>query len=198
VACIIGTNAAPHNPVKKKLLAGQPVFGAFGWEFLVAGLPQIVKSAGAEFLVLDMEHAGTTYDQTKTQAALCRGLEVIPLVRIPTYQYQFVARALDVGALGIMVPMVETAAQARDIVSWTQYPPLGRRGAVLGGAHDDYTGGSVREKFEQANQRCLVMVQVETTVGVANVDEIAAVPGVDCICTGLSRSLQLSGRAGRV
>ena len=63
------------NPVKQKLLKGQPVFGAFGWEFLVPGLPQIVRSCGAEFLLIDMEHAGTNYDQIKTQAALCRGID---------------------------------------------------------------------------------------------------------------------------
>ena len=50
------------NPVKKKLLAGQPVFGSFGWEFLVPGLPQIVKAAGAEFLIMDMEHSGAGYE----------------------------------------------------------------------------------------------------------------------------------------
>jgi len=131
-----------------------------------------------------MEHSGAGIDTIKQQVAYCRGLSIVPIVRVPTYQYQFVARVLDVGALGVMVPMVETAQQARDIVSWSQYPPKGRRGAVLGAAHDDYTGGAVPPKFEQANQRCLLIVQVETDIGVANVDEIAAVPGVDCICTG--------------
>ena len=94
------------NPIKKKLLAGKPVFGAFGWEFLVPGLPQIVKSAGAEFLLLDMEHAGTNYDQIKTQAALCRGIDVVPMARVPANQYQYISRALDVGCMGIMAPMV--------------------------------------------------------------------------------------------
>jgi len=172
------------NPLKTKLQRGEPAYGLFAFEFFTPGLAQAAQEAGAEFILFDMEHSGAGIDTIKQQMACCRGLTVVPLVRVPTYQYQFVARALDVGALGIMVPMVETAEQARDIVSWTQYPPRGRRGAVLGAAHDDYTGGSVPEKFQQANQRCLVMVQVETERGVAHVDEIAAVPGVDCICTG--------------
>ena len=58
-----------RNPVKEKLLAGKPVFGTFGWEFLVPGLPQMVKAAGAEFLLLDMEHAGTSYETLKDQVA---------------------------------------------------------------------------------------------------------------------------------
>ena len=74
------------NPVKKKLLAGKPVFGTFGWDFLTPALPQIAKSAGAEFLLMDMEHNGANYDMIKTQAALCRGLDLVPMARAPTNQ----------------------------------------------------------------------------------------------------------------
>ena len=172
------------NPLKDKLLRGENSFGLFAFEFFTPGLAQIAREAGAEFVLLDMEHSGAGIDTIKQQVAYCRGLDVIPLVRVPTYQYQFVARALDVGALGVMLPMVETAEQARDIVSWTRYPPAGRRGAVLGAAHDDYTGGVPREKLERANQRCFLMLQIETEVGLENVEEIAAVPGVDCLCIG--------------
>ena len=135
-------------------------------------------------MLFDMEHSGAGIDTIKQQVAYCRGLDIVPLVRAPTYQYQFVARVLDVGALGVMLPMVETAEQARDIVSWTRYPPAGRRGAVLGAAHDDYTGGAARDKLERANQRCLLMLQIETEIGLENVEKIAAVPGVDCLCIG--------------
>ncbi len=172
------------NPLKVKLQRGENSYGLFAFEFFTPGLARAAQEAGAEHILLDMEHSGAGIDTIKQQIAYCRGLDIVPLVRVPTYQYQFVARALDVGALGIMVPMVETVEQAKDIVSWTQYPPRGRRGAVLGAAHDDYTAGSVREKFEQANQRCLLMLQIETEVGLSHVEEIAAVPGVDCICTG--------------
>lgn len=172
------------NPVKAKLQRGESSYGLFAFEFFTPGLARAAQEAGAEHMLLDMEHSGAGFDTIKQQIAYCRGLDIVPMVRVPTYQYQFVARALDIGALGIMVPMVESAAQARDIVTWTHYPPRGRRGAVMGAAHDDYTGGSVREKFEQADRRCLVIAQVETEVGVAHVDEIAAVPGIDCICTG--------------
>jgi 2-keto-3-deoxy-L-rhamnonate aldolase RhmA len=172
------------NTVKQKLLAGEPVFGTFGWEFLVAGLPQIAKSAGAEFLLLDMEHSGVTYDQIKTQMALCRGLDLVPMVRVPTNQYQYISRALDVGAMGIMAPMVNTAEEAELIVSCTRYPPRGRRGAAFGFAHDDYLGGDVAEKIRIADERTLVMCLIETAQGIENVDRIAAVPGVDVLWLG--------------
>jgi 2-keto-3-deoxy-L-rhamnonate aldolase RhmA len=172
------------NPLKTKLQRGENSFGLFAFEFFTPGLAQVAKEAGAEFILLDMEHSGAGIDVMKQQIACCRGLDIAPLVRVPTHQYHFVARALDAGAHGIMVPMVETADQARDIVRWSQYPPVGRRGAVLGAAHDGYTGGNAREKLSALNERCLVMLQVETEIGVTNVEQIAAVPGVDSICIG--------------
>ena len=181
------------NPLKSKLLRGENSFGLFAFEFFTPGLAQIAREAGAESVLFDMEHSGAGIDTIKQQVSYCRGLDIVPLVRVPTYQYQFVARALDVGALGVMLPMVETMEQARDIVSWTQYPPAGRRGAVLGGAHDDYSGGPAREKLERANQRCLLMLQIETEIGLENVEKIAAVAGVDCLCIG---SMDLSNFLG--
>jgi 2-keto-3-deoxy-L-rhamnonate aldolase RhmA len=141
------------NPVKSKLLAGQPVFGTFGWEFLVPGLPQIVKAAGAEFLLIDMEHSGTHYETLKSQAAECRGIDLVPMARVATNQYQYISQALDVGCMGIMVPMVGSAEEAEFIVSCTRYPPIGRRGAAFGFAADDYHGGSVADKIRIANER---------------------------------------------
>jgi len=159
------------NPLKTKLQRGENSFGLFAFEFFTPGLAQAAGEAGAEFILLDMEHSGAGIDVMKQQIAYCRGLDIAPLVRVPTNQYHFVARALDAGAHGIMVPMVETADQARDIVRWSHYPPNGRRGAVLGAA-------------QALNERCLVMLQVETEIGVTNVEQIAAVPGVDSICIG--------------
>jgi 2-keto-3-deoxy-L-rhamnonate aldolase RhmA len=172
------------NPVKKKLLAGQPVFGTFGWEFLVPGLPQIARSAGAEFLIMDMEHNGTSYEHIKAQAEMCRGIGIVPMARVATTQYQYISRALDVGCMGVMVPMVGSAEQAEYFVSCTRYPPHGRRGAAFGFTHDDYEGGDIAEKIRIANERTLVMCLIETEEGIKNVDKIAAVPGVDVLWLG--------------
>lgn len=187
------------NPLKTRLLGGASGYGLFAFEFFTPGLAQIARQAGAEFILFDMEHSGVGIEVIKQQMAYCRGLEIAPLVRVPTGQYHFIARALDTGALGVMVPMVETAQQARDIVTWSRYPPRGRRGAVLGAAHDDYTGGPMKDEFALANERCLLMLQVETEAGVANVEEIASVPDVDCISIGyadLSNFLGVPGELG--
>jgi 2-keto-3-deoxy-L-rhamnonate aldolase RhmA len=172
------------NPVKQKLMAGKPVFGTFGWEFLVPGLPQIVKTAGAEFLLMDMEHNGIGFDAIKAQCEMCRGIDVVPMARIGYNQYNYISRALDVGCMGIMAPMVSSAEEARFIVSCTRYPPEGRRGAAFGFAHDDYVGGPVADKIRKAHERTLVICLIETEQGIRNIDAIAAVPGVDVLWLG--------------
>ncbi len=172
------------NPVKTTLAAGGRACGAMVFEFFSPGMPQICRNAGAEFVLYDMEHTGLSFETLKTQVALCRGLSLVPMVRVPRGEYHFIARALDVGALGVMVPMVGTAEEAASIVACTRYPPQGRRGAAFGFAHDDYEGGDVVAKIAAIHERTLVMPQIETTEGLANVETIAAVPGVDVLWLG--------------
>ncbi len=172
------------NPVKSTLASGGRAFGAMIFEMFSPGLPQICKNAGADFVLYDMEHSGLEFESLKLQFALCRGLGLAPMVRVPRGEYHFIARALDVGAMGIMVPMVDTVQEAEYIVSCTRYPPAGRRGAAFGFAHDDYRGGDVVAKMEAIHERTLVIAQIETAAGLAQVESIAAVPGVDALWLG--------------
>jgi 2-keto-3-deoxy-L-rhamnonate aldolase RhmA len=173
-----------HNPVKQTLASGGRAFGAMVFEFFSPGLPQICKNAGAEYVLYDMEHSGLDFETLKTQFALCRGLDLVPMVRVPRGEYQFIARALDIGAMGIMVPMVGSKEEAEHIVSCTRYPPLGRRGAAFGFAHDDYQGGDVAAKITALHQRTMVIPQIETVEGLEAAEAIAAVPGVDALWLG--------------
>ena len=111
------------NLVKQKLAAGEPVLGSMVFEFFTPGIARICANAGAEFVMYCMEHTGAGYETLKPQFALCRALGIAPLVRVPATEYHFVARALDIGALGVMVPLVDTREQAERIVSFTRYPP---------------------------------------------------------------------------
>lgn len=187
------------NSVKRKLAAGGTALGAMVFEFLSPGLPQIARNAGAEFLLYDMEHTGLGFETLKTQVALCRGLDVVPMARVPRGDYHFIARALDVGAFGVMVPMVGTAAEAEHIVACTRYPPAGHRGAAFGFAHDDFQGGDLAAKMRALHDRTLVIVQIETAEGLGNVEAIAAVPGVDVLWIGqfdLTNFLGIPGEFG--
>jgi 2-keto-3-deoxy-L-rhamnonate aldolase RhmA len=168
------------NPVKEKLQKGGVAIGTFAMEFATPGLMQICKAAGAEFAFIDMEHSGLGINDIKQQMAYARGVGIVPMVRVPAAQYHFIARVLDAGAMGVMVPMVETVEQAQLIVQSTRYPPKGRRGAVFGGSHDDYTGGDIVAKMQGVHARTFVVCQIETERGLENVDAIVGTDGVDC------------------
>lgn len=172
------------QPLRQKVLSGQRVLGSMIFEFTSPGIPQLLNLAGAEFIIYDMEHAGLGLETLKAQVAACRGLPITPLARPASTTYTHIARLLDIGMRGIMVPMIESGQQAQDIVEFSHYPPLGRRGAAFGFAHDDYLPGDPAKKITCANDEVLVIVQVETERGLANVDEIAAVPGVDVVWIG--------------
>ncbi len=171
--------------LRERALAGETVRGAMVFEFFSPGVSQILAQAGAEFALFDMEHTGLGLETLKSLVATCRGLPIAPMVRVPRGEYHFLARALDVGAEGVMVPMVESVDQARAIAEATHYPPRGRRGAAFGFAHDHYTTtGDVGTTMRNADARNLVIAQIETERGLEAVDEIAAVEGIDVLWLG--------------
>jgi 2-dehydro-3-deoxyglucarate aldolase/4-hydroxy-2-oxoheptanedioate aldolase len=176
--------AAQDGGLKARALAGESVRGAMVFEFFSPGMPRVLKAAGCEFAMFDMEHTGLGFETLKMLFAGCRGIGIAPWVRVPRGEYHFLARALDVGAHGVMVPMVESAAEARRIVEATRYPPLGRRGAGFAMAHDDYEVGEVRAKVGAINERTLVIAQIETEKGLAEVEAIAATQGIDVLWLG--------------
>ena len=170
--------------LRDRVLAGETVLGSMLFEFFSPGVAQILKNAGCAYVIYDMEHSGMGLETLKTQVAHCRGIGVAPMVRVPRSDYHFLARALDVGAEGVMIPMVESVEQARAIVESTHYPPQGRRGAAFGFAHDGYAAGSPAEKIEAAHARTLVIAQIETERGLEHVDGIAAIDGIDVLWVG--------------
>ena len=170
--------------LRRRVMGGETVLGAMVFECFTPGIAQIMKLAGCEYVIYDMEHTGTGYETIKTQVAHCRGLGVSPMARVPRSDYAYLARALDVGCEGVMIPMVNSAEEARDIVEATRYPPVGRRGAAFGFAHDHYEPGSPLDKIKSANARNLVIAQIETEHGLDNVEEIAAVDGIDVLWVG--------------
>jgi len=185
------------NQIKRKLTAGDVSIGTFVFEFSTTGIARIAAAAGAEFLVFDMEHSGWSVETIRMLIATTGSTDSLPVVRVPATEYDFIARVLDMGAAGIMVPMVDSAGQAEQIVSAAKYPPVGRRGAAFGVSHDNYTGGDIVQKIKSANSETLLIAQIETATGVRNVREIAAVDGIDVLWIGhfdLSNSLGIPGQ----
>ncbi len=173
-----------RKSLRQRVLAGDTVLGSMMFELLSPGVPQLLAHAGAEYVIYDMEHTGASLETIKAQIAYCRGLPIAPMARVPRGEYHFLARALDIGCHGVMIPMVESEAQARAIVEATHYPPRGRRGAAFGFAHDDYSAGDPKTKMRAADARTLVIAQIETERGLEQVDAIAAVDGIDVLWVG--------------
>jgi len=169
---------------KRRLAANELTLGTMVFESFTPGIAQIAAAAGAQFLLYDMEHSSAGFETMKAQFAAARGLPVVPLVRVPAGEYHFIARALDAGAHGVMVPMVDSVDQARHAVACSHYPPMGRRGAAFGMAHDDYLPGAPKDKIAAAHARTVLIALIETPGGVADADAIAALPGVDMLWLG--------------
>jgi 2-dehydro-3-deoxyglucarate aldolase/4-hydroxy-2-oxoheptanedioate aldolase len=174
----------PKRSIRQRVLAGDIVNGVMVFEMFTPGVARIAQVAGAEYVLYDLEHTGLSIETLKMLVATCEAARIVPMARVPRGEYHLLAPALDVGVHGVMIPMVESAAQARGIVDSTRYPPMGRRGAAFGFAHDGYEAGDVNSKMRRLNARNLVIAQIETERGLEHVEEIAAVKGIDVLWVG--------------
>lgn len=172
------------NKVKRVLREGGVALGTSIFEFGTTGIARIAAASGADFLFLDMEHTGWGIETIRMLVATAKAADLVPLVRPPALQYHLLSGPLDMGAMGLVIPKVETADEARDFVRYSRYPPDGDRGAAFGFAHDDYQAGDVASKMKSANEELLLVALVETARGVENVDKIAAVEGIDVLWVG--------------
>lgn len=184
------------NRFREALAEGRTPVGHMILEFGTRGIAQILESTGVDFVVIDMEHTGFSEADIANLVAWFKATPIAPFVRIPQVAYHFIARTLDAGALGIMVPNVTSAGQAREVVAAAKYAPLGRRGVILGSAHTSYRGVDPQAFFEQSNSETTIICQIESREGLAHAAEIAAVPGVDVLWVGqadLTQSLGIPG-----
>lgn len=170
--------------------------GTLVWEFAVPGIGHLLAAGGSEFVFFDTEHSGIGIDTLKSTLQYFRAASIPALVRPPGRSYENIARALDAGAEGLILPMVGCADEARRIVQSAKYAPIGARGVALGIAHDDYTSRSVAEALAAANRRTVIFALVETREGAENADAIASMDGIDGLWIGhldLSTSLGIPG-----
>jgi 4-hydroxy-2-oxoheptanedioate aldolase len=178
---------------RARVLAREPLFGTFLF-MGSAGAAEIAARSGLDWVLVDQEHGTGTDADLLPQLAMIQAADRIPgsapdqgrataLVRVEQASRLRIGRALDLGAEGVMVPQVNDAATAREVVSWMRYPPAGVRGVALGLRGLGYgTGGHAA--VDRHNERVTCIVQVETRAAVDAADEMAAVDGVDCLFVG--------------
>lgn len=173
----------PRNRIKAALREGRAVTGSVIEESRSVGTVKMMAMAGHDFVWLDTEHSMHDWETLLTLVQFSLACDIVPLIRVTDLSYPLVARALDTGALGVIIPRVETREEVERAVSYAKYPPLGRRGAG-GRARLAYEPRDIRSGIEEANAETMVIVQVETPQAVANLDAITAVPGLDVVCIG--------------
>ena len=186
-----------NEDLKNKFLNRKPIKGAMIFEFFSPGIPYVIKNSGCEFVIYDMEHGGLTLDKFKELSLISKAIGLNPMIRIPEISYNYIARSLDLGANGIMIPMVNDQKEALEIIKYSKYPPLGRRGAGFGFAHNEYKKENPIEVMEYANKTLINIIQIENESGLDNVEEIARIDDVDCIWVGhfdLSNFLGVPGQ----
>lgn len=147
---------------------------------------------------LDQEHGGLTYEQICLGAVCARANQFDCFVRMAPISYSLVTQAFEAGAGGVMAARIESAAQAREFASWTKFHPLGNRGMNSGGRDALFTHKTQKQFAEDANRDHLVSIQIEMTGAVDEVDEIAAIEGVDLLFIGPSDLSQAYGVLGEV
>jgi 2-keto-3-deoxy-L-rhamnonate aldolase RhmA len=185
--------------LRQKLAAGQAVFGTMLTECLAPEVAVALAASGVDFFIIDTEHSPGDFHEIQALARAARQFGIAPLVRITDNEYFLVARALDCGAAGVVMPRIHTAADARRVVEAVKYPPLGRRGFSQKSHFSDFLPCGMPEYIERTNQETVVVVQVEYEDTLADLDNIVAVPGVDATMIGpqdLSVSLGVPGQMG--
>ncbi|MCL5935068.1 MAG: aldolase/citrate lyase family protein, partial [Firmicutes bacterium] len=182
--------------VKQRLSRGEYLCGAF-LSIRSAELAEIIAQAGFDFIIIDSEHCSYDWSEIEQLIKVISYNRVSPIVRVPGIFRPLILRTLDLGAEGILVPRVDSAREAQDVVRFAKYPPLGDRGFAGIVRSAKYGKLPVREYIEQANENILLAVQAETAKAVDNLGEIASVRGIDLVFVGpsdLSVSLGFAGR----
>ncbi len=177
------------NTVKQKLAEGKQVVGGT----VTTADPDIycaMANSGFDFLWIEMQHSPLTYTDAARMIWACRGAPAIPFIRVPNATEGDIQKATDIGALGIIIPMVDSVQKIEDAVTFANYPPRGKR-SQGGGQYRALWGNNYRR---DANENIMIVAMIESPAGVAIADEIASVAGVDVVFAASSDLGSFSGR----
>src|ERR1700730_3949427 len=164
------------NPVKKKLIAGEPVFG-LTITVNSADVAAHAAAMGFDFLWVETEHCPVTLETLRNIVLATHGLAALPVARVPVNELWTAKRVLDAGVFGVIFPFTSTPELARQAVAACRYPPHGRRGSGAGLAR--FTWPQAEGYDTSADENVMVIVLIEEARAVENIDAIAATPGVD-------------------
>lgn len=184
------------NRTRSILEGGKVAVGISHAQFATAEISRLFGAAGLDWVFLDSEHSQFASDTLHDLICAYRMTDVTVVVRVCDFQYDLVARALDAGAEGIILPRCEDAEQLAHAVRGAKFPPQGHRGFGLGPAHIGYQAASFADITRHCNRETLMIAQIESTRALERLPELASVEGLDSLLVGpadLSISLGVGG-----
>jgi 4-hydroxy-2-oxoheptanedioate aldolase len=176
--------AVIRNIAREKLEQGQLSLGVGIRMTRSVEIAKAMAVADFDWLFLDMEHGVLSLEACAQIAIAALDAGITPIARVPNGEYAIATRALDNGVLGIVVPHVDSAAEAREVVDRLKYPPMGHRSMGGIGPHYGLRSASSAEAAAALNSANMTIVMLETPTAIANAEEIAAVPGIDVLLIG--------------
>lgn len=186
-----------RNPLKEKLVQGEVVVSMIVRMARGPEIGRIAATAGFDTLYVDLEHSALSLETTAVICNAAREAGVVPLVRVPDTAASTICRILDAGAMGIVVPHVQDADDARRAVACALYPPMGERSTSSGLALLHYRNFPQTAANAAINKSVFIAVMIESRAALECIDEIAAVPGIDMLFVGagdLSADMGLPGQ----
>jgi 4-hydroxy-2-oxoheptanedioate aldolase len=185
------------NTIKRRLRQGEIVFGP--WCILPsASVTNVIASTGVDFLIIDMEHGPTSFESAEGMVRSAESEGCCPLVRIGDRDETTILRTLDIGAHGILAPHVESKGDAREVVSFSKYYPLGKRGFSPYTRAGGYGGRKIEKHTEKENEETLVGVIIEGKAGIQNLESILETEALDLVYIGAYDLSQAMGMPGQV
>lgn len=171
-----GGNARIFNTVKQKLAAGKQVVGG------TVSIPDpdtycAMANAGFDYLWIEMQHSPMSYQDVAHMIMGCKGAPAMPFIRVPDATEGDIQKAVDMGAVGIIIPMVEDIQKVHNAIKFAKYPPVGKR-SQGGGQYGALWGSDYRAI---ANDNIMIVAMIESPAGVKIAEEIASTPGVDVV-----------------
>lgn len=186
------------NPARARLERGEVSLGVGLRQARTVDVAPAMKTAGFDWLFIDLEHNSMGIDTAVQIAVTANGVGIAPIVRVPYGQFDMATRALDGGAMGIVVPHVDTAEEARVVADRLRYPPVGHRSVAGAMPQLEFRAVPPAEATKAVNEALLVVVMLETPTAIANADAIAAVPGIDVLLIGTNDLTTEMGLPGQI
>jgi 4-hydroxy-2-oxoheptanedioate aldolase len=185
-----------HNSARERLESGDLALGVGIRLARSAEIAKIMKSAGFDWLFIDLEHGAMSLESAAQICVAALDAEIAPIVRVPNGEYSMATRILDNGALGIVIPHVNSGQEAELVVERLKFPPVGHRSMAGNAPQLDYQPVKPAEYAATLNATTLIVVMLETPEAIERADAIAAVPGVDVLLVGTNDLCAEMGIAG--